>query len=181
MDSKIFEMVYLCIRAEKMNKVLVTGSAGFIGGYVVAELLANGFQVVGLDNFSKYGGVTRSFDQDKNYEFIKGDARDPETVYKALENCDHLIAGAAMIGGISYFHKYAYDLIATNERIMASTFGAAIKLNKQNLLKRIIVLSSSMVYENTKVYPTPENEMKKYHNLEEALQKIRTSTGNSDV
>ena len=37
-----------------------------------------------------------------------------------LADCDHFIAGAAMIGGISYFHAYAYDLLATNERIMAA-------------------------------------------------------------
>ena len=40
-----------------MSKVLVTGSAGFIGGYVVEELLSRGHEVVGLDNFSKYGPV----------------------------------------------------------------------------------------------------------------------------
>lgn len=38
---------------------------------------------------------------------------------KLLTDCDHFIAGAALIGGISYFHAYAYDLLATNERIMA--------------------------------------------------------------
>ena len=37
-----------------------------------------------------------------------------------LADCDHFIAGAALIGGISYFHTYAYDLLATNERIMAA-------------------------------------------------------------
>ena len=36
-----------------------------------------------------------------------------------LVDCDHFIAGAALIGGISYFHTYAYDLLATNERIIA--------------------------------------------------------------
>ena len=162
MDSKIFEMVYLCIWAEKMNKVLVTGSAGFIGGYVVAELLANGFQVVGLDNFSKYGGVTRSFNQDKNYEFIKGDARDPETVYKALENCDHLIAGAAMIGGISYFHTFAYDLLATNERIIAATCDAALQRFQEGTLKKVTYLSSSMVFESTTIWPSKEGDELKF-------------------
>ena len=39
-------------------KVLVTGSAGFIGGYVVQELLGRGHEVVGIDNFSKYGPVS---------------------------------------------------------------------------------------------------------------------------
>jgi nucleoside-diphosphate-sugar epimerase len=43
-------------------KVLVTGAAGFICGYLVAELLQAGHEVVGLDNFSKYGPVRRTFD-----------------------------------------------------------------------------------------------------------------------
>ena len=37
-------------------KVLVTGASGFICGYLIQELLDNGYEVVGLDNFSKYGG-----------------------------------------------------------------------------------------------------------------------------
>ncbi len=43
-----------------MAKVLVTGSAGFIGGYLVAELLDRGHEVVGVDNFSKYRPVSHS-------------------------------------------------------------------------------------------------------------------------
>ena len=43
-------------------KVLVTGSAGFIGGYVVQELLGRGHEVVGVDNFSKYGPVSHAYD-----------------------------------------------------------------------------------------------------------------------
>ena len=45
-----------------MAQVLVTGSAGFIGGYVVQELLDRGYGVVGLDNHSKYGRVSKSYD-----------------------------------------------------------------------------------------------------------------------
>jgi nucleoside-diphosphate-sugar epimerase len=64
-----------------------------------------------------------------------------------------------MIGGISYFHKYAYDLLASNERIMASTFDSAIKLHKKGGLKKVLVLSSSMVYERTDRYPSKESDI----------------------
>ena len=43
-----------------MTRILVTGAAGFIGGYVVEELLRAGWDVVGVDNFAKYGRVRRS-------------------------------------------------------------------------------------------------------------------------
>ena len=61
-----------------------------------------------------------------------------------------------MIGGISYFHEFAYDLLAENERILAATFDAAIEAHRRGELQRIVVLSSSMVYESTTVFPTPE-------------------------
>ena len=43
-------------------KTLVSGSSGFIGGYVVEELLRRGHEVIGIDNFSKYGKVEKSYD-----------------------------------------------------------------------------------------------------------------------
>src|SRR6266704_2729528 len=101
-----------------MEQVLVSGSAGFIGGYVVEELLNRGYAVVGLDDFSKYGKVRKSYDDDPRYRLVEGDARDAELIRRLLADCDHFIAGAAMIGGISYFHTYAYDLLATNDWIV---------------------------------------------------------------
>ncbi len=59
-----------------MEKVLVTGSAGFIGGYVVEELLRQGFAVVGVDNYSKYGPVKKSYDDNPNYELVVADVLD---------------------------------------------------------------------------------------------------------
>lgn len=144
-----------------MSKVLVTGSAGFIGGYVVEELLSRGHEVVGLDNYSKYGPVSRSYDSHPRYHFTEGDARDVELVTGLLADCDHLIAGAAMIGGISYFHAYAYDLLATNERIMASTCDAAIKAHQNGKLKKVTYLSSSMVFESTEHWPSAEGDERK--------------------
>jgi len=145
-----------------MKKVLITGSQGFIGSYLCTEYLDKGYQVVGIDNFSKYGPISRPHDNHVNFELIEMDIIDVKTseIPPTLKDVDYIIAGAAMIGGITYFHKYAYDLLATNERILASTFDLAIKLNKFHSLRRIVVLSSSMVFENTTVYPTPESEIK---------------------
>jgi UDP-glucose 4-epimerase len=139
-------------------KVLVTGAAGFIAGYLVEELLAQGYEVVGLDNLSKYGRVEKSYDRHPRYRAVTGDAKDVALLEKLLADCDHLVAGAAIIGGISYFHELAYDLLAENERIVASTFDAAIGAHRERKLKKITVLSSSMVYESTTLFPTPEGE-----------------------
>ncbi len=104
-----------------MDQVLVSGSAGFIGGYVVEELLKRGYSVIGLDNFSKYGKVRKSYDDNPNYRLIEGDAKDVDLMKELLADCDHFVAGAAMIGGISYFHTFAYDLLAENERMTAAS------------------------------------------------------------
>ncbi|MGN9807238.1 NAD-dependent epimerase/dehydratase family protein [Micromonospora sp. L32] len=141
-----------------MAKVLVTGSAGFIGGYLVEELLGRGHEVVGIDNFSKYGPVTHSYDTHPRFRFVEGDARDVDLLTELLDGCDHLVAGAAMIGGISYFHAYAYDLLATNERIMAATCDAAIRAHRDGSLAKVTYLSSSMVYESTEHWPSTEGD-----------------------
>src|ERR1700722_17834512 len=141
-----------------MSTVLVSGSAGFIGGYVVKELLDRGHSVIGLDNYSKYGPLHRSYDDHPQYRFVEGDARDVEVLYNALTECDHFIAGAAMIGGISYFHTYAYDLLATNERIIASSCDAAIRAFTDGRLQKVTYLSSSMVFESTDTWPSYEGQ-----------------------
>jgi nucleoside-diphosphate-sugar epimerase len=139
-------------------KTLVTGSAGFIAGYLVEDLLAAGHEVVGLDNFSKYGPLGRGYDDNSKFRGVVGDAKDVALLKDLLADCDHFVAGAAIIGGISLFHELAYDLIAENERITASAFDAAIWAHKDARLKKITVISSSMVFESTSVYPTPEGE-----------------------
>ena len=141
-------------------KILVTGSAGFIAGYLVDELLRNGHNVVGIDNYSKYGHVEKSYDNNPNYKFVEGDVKDTELMKSLIEDCDQVVAIAAMIGGITYFHEYAYDLFAENERITASTFDAALWAHKNRHLKKINVLSSSMVYECVSHYPSEEGDQK---------------------
>ena len=137
-------------------RVLVTGSAGFIAGYLVDELLETGHEVVGVDNFSKYGRVEKSYQSHPRYTFVEGDAKDERLLTGLAAECDVFVAGAARIGGIAYFHEYAYDLMAENERIIAASFDAAIAAHRRGRLERIVVISSSMVFENATVFPTPE-------------------------
>ncbi len=88
-------------------KILVTGSAGFIGGYLVEELLQDGHQVIGLDNFSKYGPLKQSTLEHPNYRFVEGDAKNVALLKSLMAEADQVVAGAARIGGISYFHEFA--------------------------------------------------------------------------
>ena len=141
-----------------MEKVLVSGSAGFIGGYVVEELLRQGYAVTGIDNFSKYGRTSKSYDGHPRYTLAEGDARDVGLMTSLLADCDHFIAGAAMIGGISYFHTYPYDLLATNERVIAASCDAAIKAHQEGKLRKVTYLSSSMVFESTDDWPSHEGQ-----------------------
>jgi UDP-glucose 4-epimerase len=142
------------------ERVLVTGSSGFIGGYVVEELLSRGYDVVGVDNHSKYGKVPKSYDDHQRYRLIEGDARDPALLIDALAGCDHFVAGAALIGGISYFHSFPYDLLAANERIIASSCDAAIRAFENERLQRVTYLSSSMVFESAERWPSYEGQQR---------------------
>ncbi|MCR9229626.1 NAD-dependent epimerase/dehydratase family protein [Gimesia chilikensis] len=141
-------------------KVLITGAAGFIGSYVVGELLEAGYDVVGLDNFSKYGELSPAHQGHPRYEFLQADAKDIDLLSRLLKDCDHFIAGAAMIGGISYFHKFAYDLLAENERITAAAFDAALAAHREGQLQKITVISSSMVFECAQQFPSQEGDQR---------------------
>ncbi len=141
-----------------MTTVLVSGSAGFIGGYVVEELLQRGYDVIGVDNFSKYGPVKKSYDDHPSYRFVEADCRDTALMEELLTAADHFIAGAAMIGGISYFHTYAYDLLATNERIMAASVDSALAAHRRGQLRKVTYMSSSMVYESADRWPSVEGD-----------------------
>ena len=64
-----------------------------------------------------------------------------------------------MIGGISYFHTYAYDLLATNERIIATSCDAAIEAHHAGRLQKVTYLSSSMVFESATSWPSAEEQV----------------------
>src|SRR5262249_9858125 len=117
--------------------------------------------VVGLDNFAKYGPVRPVGLENPNYQFVQGDAKDLHLLRELIRDASQVVAGAAAIGGITFFHQHAYDLLAENERITAAIFDASIEAYKRGTLQKINVMSSSMVYENAQNWPTPEAEQRR--------------------
>ena len=101
---------------EPCNANTCSGSSGFLGGYIVNELLRRGHEIIGIDNFTKYGEVAKQHDDHPRYRLVRGDCKDADLMWSIVKGCDQIIAGAAMIGGISYFHAYAYDLLAEKLR-----------------------------------------------------------------
>lgn len=144
-------------------RIFWTGDRGFIAGYAIQQLLKEGHTVIGLDNNWKYGPVSRSFDNEKNYFHYTGDAKDPKIMKDivSFNRPDVMVNGAAIIGGISMFHELAYDLMAENEKICATFFDTAIEAYKKKYLKKVLAISSSMVYESTTIFPSKEGDERK--------------------
>ncbi len=127
-----------------MKTICITGSQGFLGGYMCREFLNAGYKVVGFDDYSKYGVVKRDYDNHPNFTLNVLDLSRNVPDFE-VHKPDVIILAAALIGGISLFHQYAFDLIMQNELIMANCYKAILSLTKKP--ERVVTISSSMVYE----------------------------------
>lgn len=145
---------------KRKKTILISGDRGFIAGYIIPKLLSKGHKVIGLDNDWKYGPLEKSFDKYPGYFHYHHDAKDTKFLCSLMEKykVDYFIHGAAMIGGIPFFHRLAYDLLAENERLTASAFDAAIHWHKKKKLKKIVVVSSSMAFESVNKFPSKEGD-----------------------
>lgn len=132
------------------ERVIVTGGCGLIGRAVVAQLLERGHEVAVLDNLSKEGG--RVLD---GAAFDLIDLREEEAARSAFAGFDSCVNLAALIGGIGYFHRLPADILADNDRIYAATFRAAAVAK----MRRMVFVSSSMVYESAERFPTREEDL----------------------
>lgn len=134
------------------TKILVTGGAGFIGSEIVKQLIEKNIYVRVADNLSK-----KDAQVDERAEFLKIDLTDFSQTKKVFKGIDICINAAAKIGGIGYFHKYPATILSENNKIYSSTFEAAA----HNQLKRMVYISSSMVFESATSFPSNEEDIEK--------------------
>lgn len=134
----------------RKNQILVTGGAGFIGSEVVRQLLEKGYHVRVADDLSKKIAYIP-----QGAEFIKVDLTKKKATLRVMDNIDFCIHLAAKIGGIGYFHKYPATVLSENNKMYSAVFEAAVAKK----IKRIIYLSSSMVFESTNTFPSKERDI----------------------
>jgi UDP-glucose 4-epimerase len=136
-----------------MEKIFVTGAAGFIGSSVVDRLLAEGKRVVGWDNFST---GQREFlaeaEKNPNFTLVRGDNLQPGSLTVAMSGCDtvfHLGANADVRFGLEHPSK---DL----QQNAVATFNV-LEAMRANRIKTIAFSSTGSVYGEAEIIPTPEN------------------------
>ncbi len=133
-----------------MKKILVTGSEGSLMQYVIPVLLKKGYEVIGVDNFARYGEIERK----RNYKFIKGDLTDPEFVDSIMGGIDGVVQAAALIYGVGGFNKYPADILSKDIVLHQNILWAM----KKHKVSKIAYISSSMVYERCNNHPSKEED-----------------------
>jgi UDP-glucose 4-epimerase len=135
------------------KRVLVTGGAGFIGHRVVGKLVDLGANVVVVDDLSK--GTTKNLEKvSGKIEFRNDDLLRTEVAKELLEDTEICFHLAAKIGGIAYFHKTPAQSLRDNSIMNFNLWDAAVGSDT-----KMVCLSSSMVFERTNVFPTPESAL----------------------
>jgi UDP-glucose 4-epimerase len=134
-----------------VRRVLVTGGAGTIGAAVVRRLLRDGEWSVRVSDQRE----APSWMED-GCEVHRGDLRLLDDAREATDGCSHVIHLAAIVGGIGNFHRFPFTLTEVNHALYNAVFRAAL----EEQVERLLYVSSSMVFENATVFPTPEEHLR---------------------
>ena len=137
-----------------MDKILITGAAGFIGFHLANRLLADGYTVTGIDNLNSYYNVNLKKDRLNNlipfdnFSFVKIDISDKEKLKKVFqENQFDVVVNLAAQAGVRYSLENPEAYVDSN----LVGFVNILECCRHNSIKHLVFASSSSVYgANTK-------------------------------
>ena len=139
-----------------MDKILVTGSSGFIGMHLCKSLLEDGYQVVGIDNMNDYYDPALKEARLKelylydNFKFVKADISDYPSVETAFKDFEpEKVENLAAQAGVRYSLKNPHAYIQAN----VVGFMNILECCRYNKVKGLIYASSSSVYGGNKKSP----------------------------
>lgn len=160
-----------------MNKVLVTGGAGYVGSVLVGKLLKNNYKVRILDLFLYDPDCLNIYKNNPNVEIVKGDIRNEKIVSKCLDNIEYIIH----LASISNDPTAEMDEAITKS-VNYDAYDVMLNLSKKKRIKRFINASSSSVFgikeeENVteELEPEPITVYSKYKALSEKLVNAASS------
>ncbi|WP_347372881.1 SDR family oxidoreductase [Aequorivita sp. Q41] len=138
---------------------LVTGGAGFIGSNLVAYLLANNAKKVRvLDNLATgFMKNLEAFQNNPNFEFLKGDIRDLETCKQAMDGIDY-VSHQAALGSVP---RSINDPLTSNEVNVTGFLNMLVAQKESKTVKRLVYAASSSTYGDSKSLPKVEENIGK--------------------
>ncbi|CAN1531196.1 WcaG Nucleoside-diphosphate-sugar epimerases [Flavobacteriaceae bacterium] len=145
------------IKEVNLNRILITGGAGFIGSNLCEYFLSKGYYVNCLDNFATghHHNLMTSVTYDK-FNLIEGDIRDLATCHKAVQGVDYVFHQAAL-GSVP---RSINDPITTNE-VNISGFLNMLVASRDAKVKRFIYAASSSTYGDSEALPKVEENIGK--------------------
>ncbi len=131
--------------------VLVGGGCGFIGSYLVPELVEAGARVTVVDNLES--GTLDALDEVRDaVRFVEADLRDRSAAAEVTRDQNVVLNLAATVSGVGYSHRHHGEMLTQNLLSALVPLDAA----RQQAVERFLVVSSCCVYSRDVPVPTPE-------------------------
>lgn len=131
--------------------VLITGGAGFVGSYLVEDLVHAGARVRVVDDLSS-GSLDRLRPILSEIEFVRADLTDWESTLNCIRDCSVVLHLAAKAYGMLYSMSHNFEVLRDNVLMGTNVINACIRFE----VERTLVVSSSCVYDDASPIPTPE-------------------------
>lgn len=138
----------------KKKKTVVAGGAGFIGSYLVEQLVEEGASVTVVDNMEK-GSLDNLESVLGEIKVVEADLRDRQACEEACAGADIVMNLAARAYGLEYSNSHHGEMLTANALVGLNLLEAA----RTNDVERYLVVSSSCVYSDDAVVPTPEDQV----------------------